>query len=129
MAGLISASTMQLFRKRFALASRPASPWSDSTRTTVGTTAGHSPAACKAVRSESAVLVRDASLENPPLSRTSTSACSAEPAFAYAAGDGIGVGLLPNGWFADFSRQFVEVLGGGIERVLSLELGAQRHLQ
>jgi hypothetical protein len=74
-------------------------------------------------------LVRDASLENPPLSRTSTSACSAEPAFAYASGDGIGAGLLPSGRFADFSGQLFEVLGGGIERVLSLELGAQRDLE
>jgi hypothetical protein len=53
----------------------------------------------------------------------------AEPAFAYAAGDGIGVGLLPNGRFADFGGQFVEVLGCGIERVLSLELGTQCHLK
>ena len=66
-------SMMHIFKNRWVLASRLGSPWRDSTRTIVGTTGGHRSCALSAPMSDSAVLVRAARRDTPPLSRTSTS--------------------------------------------------------
>jgi len=95
----------------------------------VGTTAGHNPAARRALISASAVFVCDESLEKPPLSRTSTSTGSTEFACAYATCDGVSLCPLASGRFANFGGELVEVLGRGVECVQSFEFGPQRNLK
>ncbi len=65
-------SMMHVFKKRWVLASRPASPCNDSTSTIVDTSGGHSSCAVRARMSETEVFVRAARRESPPLSRRST---------------------------------------------------------
>jgi hypothetical protein len=69
---LTADSMMHIFKNRWVLTSRLGSPYSDSTRTIVGTTGGHNSCALKAPMSDSAVLVRAERRDTPPLSRTST---------------------------------------------------------
>lgn len=64
-------SRMHIFTKRFVLASRPGRLWSDSTRTTVGRTGGHSCSARSDRMRASARVERSARRLTPPLSRMS----------------------------------------------------------
>lgn len=120
---------MQVFRKRLALASRPASPRSDSTSTIVGTTAGHSPAARSASSNASDDFVREENLERAPLSRTSTSASLIEASLPNPTSDRIGMGLQALGRVTHLGGKLLEVLSRGIECVTAFEFGAQCDLQ